>query len=103
MRHMLAIDVLPLAKKLKNNVFTRQVRDALVWLLRLVEGERGGLHRVHTTPRAQVVTVVLRTDDSTTGMAGIFADDVARWSIGLTRSDTQIAAGFVQRLATQRS
>ena len=39
-----------------------------------MEGERGGLRREYTTPRSKVVTSVLGTDASTTGMAGILAD-----------------------------
>ena len=65
-------------KRPKNLVFVRQVRHALVWLLRFVEGERGGLRREYITPRSKVVTAVLRTDASTTGMAGILADQKGR-------------------------
>ena len=61
-------------KRPKNLVFIRQVRHARVWLLRFVEGERGGLRREYRTPRSKIVTAVLRTDASTTGMAGILAD-----------------------------
>ena len=66
-------------KRQKNLVFIRQVRHALVWLLRFVEGERGGLRRVYITPRSKFVTAVLRTDASTTGMAGNFADQ--QWRV----------------------
>ena len=38
-------------KRPKNLVFIRQVRHALVWLLRFVEGERGGLRRECFDPR----------------------------------------------------
>ena len=65
-------------KRPKNLVFIRQVRHALVWLLRFVEGERDGLRREYITPRSKVVTAVLRTDASTTGMAGILADQEGR-------------------------
>ena len=39
-----------------------------------MEGERGGLRSLYITPRSKVVTAVLRTDASTTSMAGISAD-----------------------------
>ena len=43
-----------------------------------MEGERGGLRQVYITPRSKVVAVVLRTDASTTGMAGILVDQQGR-------------------------
>ena len=51
---------------------------ALVWSLRFVEGEVGGLRRKHKTLLSKIVTAVLGKDASTTGKVLIFADQNGR-------------------------